>query len=122
MGSAPYALAANVFASLDDPVLQQEGESPGEGSPLLPVLDASGNMVFDWTYTWMFTGRRSDATNRTVYDGDVVVFHNRPFGVDSIVSPLTGNTYSVPAGEQVVEAVFAYGTAVSTTDGRRSRV
>ncbi len=54
----------------------------------------------------MFTGRRT-GVNSSTYTGDIVIFHNRPFGLDA-----SGTTY-VPAGERVVEAIFGYGTTVS---------
>ena len=50
----------------------------------------------------MFTGRRSDAYNGTSFEGDVVVFENRPFSIDN----------GQVAGETVVEAVFGYSGAI----------
>jgi type II secretory pathway pseudopilin PulG len=97
----------STFASQDDPVLMEEGERAGQGSPVLPALDTSGNMVYDWSFSWLFTGRRADVSNKQVYEGDVVVFHNRPFALDPDTS---GNTTA--AGERVVEAVFGYGGSV----------
>lgn len=97
------------FISPDDPVLQEDGELnalAGTGSPILPILDSGGNMTFDWSFSWLFTGRRADVSNATVYEGDVVVFHNRPFALD--LTP----TGAAPAGERVVEAIFAYGGSV----------
>lgn len=100
-----------IFASNDDLVYQSEGTaSPpdGTGSPLVPDLSA-GTLLADLSYTWIFTGRQNDVTNHTVFEGDIVVFHNRPFNVEPTTSPLNGSTiWSVP-GETVVEAVFGYG-------------
>ena len=123
----------DVFASPDDPVLQAEGSTndqglPNSGSPILPTLfsDNPGatnpyvGMQNDWSYTWMVTGRQSDLTNVYMIEGDMVVFHNRPFGTLPTTSPLDGNgttTYPVPSGETTVEAVFGYGTVIYTGGG-----
>jgi type II secretory pathway pseudopilin PulG len=129
--------AASVFASLDDPVLQTDGRQATEqdtkvtgtitedivrytqGSPILPFLELKTvtgpgfsvntfDTYNDWTFTWMFTGKRVGLRG-TSYVGDVVVFHNRPFGFDS------GSATGVrqPAGERVVEAVFAHGSTIT---------
>jgi hypothetical protein len=68
-------------------------------SGLPPVNNLSVN---DWRFTWMFTGQRQDTFNGTVYDGNIVIFENRPFAIDPI-----GDDYQV-AGEQVVLAAFGY--------------
>jgi hypothetical protein len=118
----PLAGALNMFTSQDDMVLLTANQAAGaaeKGSPVLPLVDLtlgnlgvggqapSGAFERDYSFSWMFTGRRSDVSNGAVYDGDVVIFHNRPFAAD----PGAGGV-PVPAGERVVEAVFAYGTAV----------
>jgi hypothetical protein len=80
--------------------------------------------VADWRFTWMFTGRQSDVTSGTAFFGDIVVWENRPFAIDTVTTPLTAPSspwYSV-AGEPVVEGVFGYGgtlvpMAGSTTQG-----
>ena len=123
--------AGDVFASIDDPVLQAEGPVNNEtvpsgavdlittvkGSPILPMLEIaqdsgtgavlSAQTFNDWAYTWMFTGRRMGMNSRT-YVGDVVVFHNRPFAVENV-----GTAIPSAAGERVVEAIFGYGTTVT---------
>jgi type II secretory pathway pseudopilin PulG len=114
-GTLPLALDA--FCSPDDPVLQIEGDlnlAAGSGSPILPQLVTDPNtnltsMVFDWTFSWIFTGKKTDVSNGTVFDGDVVIFHNRPFALD----PVGATSYFQASGERVVEAVFAYGTTVT---------
>jgi len=75
----------------------------GSASPIVPemYLDTVDNLYKsqnDWMYTWMFTGRRSDARDGSSYQGDIVIFHGRPLAVDGAVA----------AGEPVVEAVFGY--------------
>jgi type II secretory pathway pseudopilin PulG len=119
----PLAGALSTFASQDDMVLLTANPAAAQGeqgAPVLPLVDLSptnlgiggqapsGAFQRDYAFSWMFTGRRSDVSSGAIYDGDIVVFHNRPFAVD--VDPAT--SAPVPAGERTVEAVFAYGTAV----------
>lgn len=104
-----------IFVAPDDPVTQSDGganapptintalvpAAPSQttgASPLVP--DLSGDqVVFDYAYSWLFTGRQTDANDFASFDGSIVVFNNRPFGTDA----------NGPAGERVVEAVFAPG-------------
>ena len=101
-------MVGNIFASQDDLVYQQSAANvnvaQGKGNPLALDL-SSGGPAADWTYTWMFTGQQSSVTNAANFDGDIVIFHNRPFAID----PTTGYTL----GERVVEAIWAYGAIVS---------
>lgn len=120
----PLGGALGTFASPDDMVMLTDNPAAGateKGSPILPQVNLTlgplgggqapnGSIERDYAYSWMFTGRRSDVSNGSVYDGDIVVFHNRPFAVDSDPG---GSGVPVPAGERLVEAIFAYGTAVS---------
>jgi type II secretory pathway pseudopilin PulG len=105
----------DIFGSPDDYVYQTDGKGrtgePGIGAPVVPDL-SFGSLTRDLSYTWIFTGQRSDATNATIYDGNIVVFHNRPIYLDSITRPFAGDTVQLPAAERVVEAVFAYSTVV----------
>lgn len=106
---------AVVFASNDDAVMQTDGTPSvlqGRGSPVVNDL-STGSTLFDYAYTWMWTGRQTDVLNGTVFDGDMVIFHNRPFAFDTYpANPLSGQGGSVTlaAGETVVEAIFAYGS------------
>lgn len=98
-------------------------------SGLVPDLsqdfDSVGNprALSDWRYTWMFTGRQVSAGSATgaTFDGDVVIFENRPFSLDTFVSPINNRTiFYQAAGEQVVEGVFGYSSQVipvGTTQG-----
>lgn len=127
----------DVFASPDDVVLQDEGDpasgGAGVGTPILPqlvpvrdvstgtaILDQFTNAPLiqaqnDWSYTWMFTGRQIDAGKSTVLEGDVVVFHNRPFGTSATPSPFNAaNSFNVPVDERVIEAVFGFGSIPAT--------
>jgi hypothetical protein len=97
------------------------------GSPILPSIDVvtdSGtgalkriDQTFDFSFSWMFTGRRVSGLDPTAYVGDIVVFHNRPFALDLLPGPPAGRR--VPAGERVVEAIFGYGGTprIGTTRG-----
>lgn len=122
-------VCGQIFASQDDPVLQKDGppnqrnpQYAGVGSPIIPAFNPVnlGNGVIvpqtsnDWQYSWMFTGRRTDLNDLTVYNGDLVLFQNRPFGI-APVRTLNGGALNVPIGERVVEAVFGYGAAVNPT-------
>ena len=78
-------------------------------STVLPDL-SSGAVQNDWRFTWFFTGYQCDATNGTVFDGDIVVCENRPFGVEP--TPATNGGATVASGERVVEAIFGASTNV----------
>jgi hypothetical protein len=58
----------------------------------------------------MFTGQQTNATNASSFDGNIVIFENRPFGiaVPEIVPFRPGNPYQdyQVDGETVVEAVY----------------
>lgn len=107
---ATATVVPSIFVSPDDPVLQTAtgaNGAVGSSSPIVPemYLDPVDNLwkyQSDWMYSWMFTGRRTQATNGTEYVGDIVIFHGRPLTVDGTVA----------AGETVVEAVFGYSTRV----------
>lgn len=117
------------FVSPEDIVLQDPkgtyidpnnttGPQLGSPSPVVPDMTTSGSPDNDWRFTWFFTGQQSDLSNGTVFDGDVVVCENRPFGVDPATGPY-GTTYQV-TGETVVEAVWGYSTSLGVmigTDG-----
>jgi type II secretory pathway pseudopilin PulG len=100
----PQTDPAALFASPDDLVMQTDGTpSPaqGRGSPLVPDLSTGGRMN-DYSYTWIFTGKQTDVSNGTIFDGDIVVFHNRPFAIEQ------RNGVNTAAGETVVEAIWGY--------------
>jgi hypothetical protein len=80
--------------------------------------DFSGTVTtHDWRYSWMFTGQQSDANNGTVFEGDIVVFENRQFGIQSVTGPIGQiSTYQV-TGETVVEGVFGYSLNVFPNPG-----
>lgn len=71
----------------------------------------------DWRFSWMFTGRRSDATDGATFDGDIVIHENRQFGLDVTNTPFPPSSLRQPAGETVVEAVWGYSASAGTTIG-----
>ena len=36
----------------------------------------------DWRFSWMFTGQQNNSSNGAAFDGNIVIFENRPFGID----------------------------------------
>jgi type II secretory pathway pseudopilin PulG len=108
-GVDPIPNVEPLFASIDDLVYREAGNTnlanpffAPTGSPVVPQLQPTGGMpqpLVDLSYSWMFTGRQSDNGNGLTFDGDVVIFQNRPFALDP-----TG-----VAGETVVEAVWGFG-------------
>lgn len=74
--------------------------------------------VNEWRYSWLFTGRLSSSTNASTFDGDLVIYENRPFELEAVPSPLNpANTIYKPADEIVVEAVFGHGRSVNIMPG-----
>ena len=81
-----------------------------------------GQLSYDneFRFSWMFTGQQTDATNGSVFDGDIVIFDNRPFGIDQIKAP-NGTQQWVAAGETTVEGIFGYSKSIVKSipgDGR----
>ena len=95
---------AGAFLSNPSPVVPDL--SLGSGTVTLPNPVAINLSQSDWRYSWIFTGQQTDATNPSVFDGYVVVFENRQFGLD----PIPGTTTSAPTGETTVEAVWGPGS------------
>ncbi len=127
-------LVPNIFVSPEDVVWQGSTEtsiwpnsqaSPtsisGQFSPVLPDLgltrqDANGNAstTLDWRFTWMVTAQQNNTFNGASFDGNIVVFENRQFGLDAIqVKTALGSTTVYQAtGENVYEGVFGYSKTV----------
>ncbi len=129
----------SIFVSPEDVVLQDpsgttytlDGVSPANGgapvirpSPIVPDLNTSGGSpTNDWRYSWIFTGLQTNVPavqNQTslgaTFEGNIVIFENRPFGISQVTSPLGPVTWQVD-GETVVEAVWGYSTSVATNQG-----
>ncbi len=100
----------DTFVSPEDVLWQQGDTSVGSNdsglSPVVPELTTTTYGVpatnIEWRYTWLFTGHQSDASDGTVFEGDIAIFENRPFAMDN----------GVVAGEPVLEAVFGYSSHV----------
>ncbi len=135
----------NVFVSQEDVVWQDpksntytlngvgtsNGGVPVIGpSPVLPDLTppmgtsngGNGTPSLDWRYSWMYTGQLTSGANLSCFDGNIVIFENRQFGIGPSPGPYTpaGNFSSqnyMVDGETVVEAVFGYSTAVIPPGG-----
>ncbi len=122
-------------------VTSANGGIPVTGpSPVVPDLSpptgypVGGTPSLDWRYSWMFTGQLTSAGNQspitgnpmgtgsTCFDGNIVIFENRPFGIGP--SPVTytpagnfANQNYMVSGETVVEGVFGYSTTVVSPNG-----
>jgi hypothetical protein len=124
------------------PVGNQAAPVPvGTPSPVVPDMSLfrANNGVplvqTDWHFSWMFTGQQtsapftfgtaptSNASLGVTFDGNIVIFENRPFGL--AVAPNLNTPFPVAApfqayqaeGETVVEAVWGYSTNVVIPQG-----
>ena len=124
----PVMPAANfvstIFVSPEDVVWQEAtntnniytiGGVPGGApvlsppSPVVPDLNTPsslGQPNNDWRFTWMLTAQQNNASNGASFDGNIVVFENRPFSLDAI--SVAGTTVYQAAGETVFEGIFGY--------------
>ncbi|MGC8641512.1 MAG: type IV pilus modification PilV family protein [Isosphaeraceae bacterium] len=112
-------IVPNIFVSPED-VVWQDTENPsntvsayttfGPGggaviptaSPVIPDLNMSGGTpTNDWRFTWMITAQQTSIGNVASFDGNVVVFENRQFGLDQVAAGVYQAT-----GENVYEGVF----------------
>ena len=78
-------------------------------SPVVPDLNTPsslGQPNSDWRFTWMLTAQQNNASNGASFDGNIVVFENRPFSLDAI--SVAGTTVYQAAGETVFEGIFGY--------------
>ena len=75
----------------------------GPPSSVVPDLNTSAGVVAeDWRFTWMITAQQNNSSNGAAFDGNIVIFENRPFAIDN----------GQVAGETVVEGVFGPSTKV----------
>ncbi len=99
-------VAGNVFTSLDDPVVT--GDDSGQsGVPVVPFNFSPGagySSQREYAFSWMLTGRLGVAGDPSIFEGNIVMFHSRPIGLDT--DPGTG--LLVPTGERTVEAIWGY--------------
>jgi hypothetical protein len=112
----------SIFVSQEDVVwVDAQGPNSLNFSPVLPDLDPTfadnkkqgyQAPAIDWRYSWMFTGYQVSSSGGATFEGNIVIFENRPFGIAAELNPpnptgLAGGTYRV-AGETVVEAIFGH--------------
>jgi len=125
----------NIFVSPEDVVWQEAtntnnvytiGGATGPGatyvlsppSPVVPDLNTPsslGQPNYDWRFSWMLTVQQNNSSNGASFDGNIVVFENRPFSLDQI--SLNGTTVYQAGGETVVEGVFGYSKKVFSAQG-----
>ncbi len=111
----------SIFVSQEDVVWQQATASGN--SPVIPDLSLPGSVgtpSLDWRYTWMFTGQLTSAANGSTFDGNIVIFENRPFEISpatNVPFPQGGLLDYQVRGELVVEAVFGYSANVAPQGG-----
>ncbi len=92
-------LAGTPVASPASPVVPDLNEPSSQGSP-----------TSDWRYTWMITAQQNNTRNGASFDGNVVIFENRPFSLDHLT--VNGTTVYQVGGETVVEGIFGYSNNV----------
>ena len=77
-------------------------------SPVLPDLSIlKYQQMNDYHYSWMFTGVLTNASNQACFDGNIVVFENRPFGISTMTAADGTSTYQID-GETTVEGIFGH--------------
>lgn len=105
-GAAPYVMSPS-------PVIPDLSIAALDNGGTLAGLSPQAALTNDWRYTWMFTGQRADAYGDKVFTGNVVIFENRPFGVETLTNTKTGDTVTQVAGERSLRAIFGYGKRVA---------
>ena len=114
MPSAMMPCGHPIFVSPEDVVWQEAtnpaytvaflGGAVGTPSTVVPDLSIAQNSqgqptyqpTNDWRFSWMITAQQNNSANGAAFEGNIVVFENRPFSIDN----------GVVAGETVVEGVF----------------
>jgi hypothetical protein len=119
----------SIFVSPED-VVWVENVASNQLSPVLPdmslAIDNNNNPAAtnDWHYSWMFTGQQNNSSAASTFDGNFVIFENRPFGINvpvAIPNAPGGNfqAYEVD-GETVVEAIWGYSTSIQSPAGPKT--
>ena len=112
-----------IFVSPED-VVWVENVASSQFSPVLPDLSLAADpdgtyatTINDWHYSWMFTGQQNNNSSGSIFDGNIVIFENRPFAIDNTVAGPNTNIGSFQSyqveGETVVEAIWGYSDKVS---------
>jgi hypothetical protein len=97
-------------------------------SPVIPDLSLAASngapaTANDFHYSWIFTGALVNSSNLACFDGNIVVFENRPFGISatSVIPNAPAGTSNLQAyqvdGETVVEAIWGHGGNIKTAVG-----
>jgi hypothetical protein len=113
----------SIFVSQED-VVWVEALQSNSFSPVLPDLSLPSSPsapAIDWRYSWMFTGYQVSSSGGATFEGNIVIFENRPFGISAVANPpgpgiLGGGTYKVD-GETVVEAIFGHSANIFPVGG-----
>jgi type II secretory pathway pseudopilin PulG len=132
MPAADVAIRST-FVSPEDVVWQESGNSGytlawnptvpvGAPSPVVPDLSISRDVnnnanympVSDWRFSWMLTAQQNNSSNGAAFEGNIVVFENRPFSLDP--APTAPGVFQV-AAEPVYEGVFGFSTNVQPPAG-----
>ncbi len=114
-----HDFAESTFVSSEDVVMQNNlagqeillnQSTSGTASGVVPMffpntVTNNAETRIDYHFSWLFTGKQIDVTNGTIFEGDIVVMENRPFGVETF----PGSPTNYPSGETVVEAVYGPG-------------
>ncbi len=66
------------MAAKSTPAMVGNGPQPRDSRP--EHRHALYQPVNDYHYSWMFTGALTNASNQACFDGNIVIFENRPFG------------------------------------------
>ena len=76
----------NIFVSQED-VVWVEALASNAFSPVLPDLSLPSSLnapALDWHYSWMFTGYQVSSSGGSTFEGNIVIFENRPFGICAV--------------------------------------
>ena len=100
------------------------GSAPSAVLPDLSIAtDAAGNPtpINDWHYSWIFTGQQNNGSGGSTFDGNIVIFENRPFGIIDTTAtapnPQKGYQNYQVDGETVVEAIFGFSSTIVPAGG-----
>ena len=113
------------FVSPED-IVWVENLASNPNSPVLPDLSIAKDLlnnpitINDWHYSWMFTGQQNNISSGATFDGNIVIFENRPFGIPSPTPPnppgAPFQSYQVD-GETVVEAIWGFSAKIVNFGG-----
>ena len=118
-----FSAVPSTFVSQED-VVWVEALQSNVFSPVLPDLQLKSSLgapSLDWRYSWMFTGYQVSSAGGATFEGNIVIFENRPFGISAVPNPqgpgIATGTYQVD-GETVVEAIFGHSANIVPAGGQ----